>query len=39
VVQAAPEFELLQKLAVRAKIPLKRIYEAALKAIKSRPDF
>jgi len=39
VVQAAPEFESCKKLAVRAKIPLKRIYEAALKAIKSRPDF
>ena len=32
-VQAAPEFESCKKLAVRAKIPLKRIYEAALKAI------
>jgi hypothetical protein len=39
VVQAAPEFESCKKLAVRAKIPLKRIYEAALKAIKSGPDF
>ena len=37
VVQAAPEFESCKKLAVRAKMPLKRIYEAALKAIKSRP--
>jgi uncharacterized protein (TIGR00299 family) protein len=33
VVQAAPEFESCKKLAGRAKIPLKRIYEAALKAI------
>jgi pyridinium-3,5-bisthiocarboxylic acid mononucleotide nickel chelatase len=39
VVQAAPEFESCKKLAVRAKMPLKRIYEAALKAIKSGPDF
>jgi uncharacterized protein (TIGR00299 family) protein len=39
VVQAAPEFESCKKLAVRAKIPLKQVYEAALKAIKSGPDF
>jgi hypothetical protein len=39
VVQAAPEFESCKKLAVRAKIPLKRIYEAALKTIKSGHDF
>ena len=39
VVQAAPEFESCKKLAVRARIPLKRIYETALKAIKSGPDF
>jgi pyridinium-3,5-bisthiocarboxylic acid mononucleotide nickel chelatase len=32
VVQATPEFESCKKLAARAKIPLKRIYEAALKA-------
>jgi len=38
VVQAAPEFESCKKLAVRAKIPLKRVYEAALKVIKSGPD-
>jgi uncharacterized protein (TIGR00299 family) protein len=38
VVQTAPEFESCKKLAVRAKIPLKRVYEAALKAIKSGPD-
>jgi pyridinium-3,5-bisthiocarboxylic acid mononucleotide nickel chelatase len=37
VVQAAPEFESCKKLAVRAKIPLKRIYEAALKTVKIRP--
>jgi uncharacterized protein (TIGR00299 family) protein len=39
VVQSAPEFESCKKLAVRAKIPLKRIYEAVFKAIKSGPDF
>jgi uncharacterized protein (TIGR00299 family) protein len=39
VVQAAPEFESCKKLAVRAKIPLKRVYDAALKVIKSGPDF
>ena len=39
VVQAAPEFESCKKLAARAKIPLKRIYEAVFKAIKSGPDF
>jgi hypothetical protein len=39
VVQAAPEFESCKKLAERAKIPLKRVYEAALKAIKPGPDF
>ena len=38
-VQAAPEFESCKKLAVRAKIPLKRIYETALKAIKPGHDF
>jgi pyridinium-3,5-bisthiocarboxylic acid mononucleotide nickel chelatase len=35
VVQATPEFESCKKLAARAKIPLKRIYEAALKAVHS----
>ena len=39
LVQAAPEFESCKKLASRAKIPLKRIYEAVFKAIKSGPDF
>jgi len=33
VVQAAPEFESCKKLAARAKIPLKRVYEAANRAI------
>ena len=37
VVQAAPEFESCRELAARAKVPLKRIYEAALKAVKIRP--
>src|SRR5208283_2736767 len=35
VVQAAPEFESCKKLAARAKIPLKQVYEAAGKAVKS----
>jgi hypothetical protein len=39
VVQAAPEFESCKKLASRAKVPLKWIYEAVFKAIKSGPDF
>jgi pyridinium-3,5-bisthiocarboxylic acid mononucleotide nickel chelatase len=34
-IQAAPEFESCRKLAEQAKIPLKEIYEAALKALKS----
>src|SRR5579859_3904201 len=33
VVQAAPEFESCKKLAVRAKVTLKRVYEAANRAI------
>jgi pyridinium-3,5-bisthiocarboxylic acid mononucleotide nickel chelatase len=33
VVQAAPEFESCKKLAIRAKIPLKLVYEAANRAI------
>jgi uncharacterized protein (TIGR00299 family) protein len=37
VVQAAPEFESCRKLAARAKVPLKRIYEAAFKAAKIKP--
>ncbi|MGO8836073.1 MAG: nickel pincer cofactor biosynthesis protein LarC [Limisphaerales bacterium] len=37
VVQTAPEFESCKKLAVRAKIPLKQVYEAALKAAKGQP--
>ena len=37
VIQAAPEFESCKKLAVRAKIPLKQVYEAVLKAVKMGP--
>jgi uncharacterized protein (TIGR00299 family) protein len=33
VVHAAPEFESCKKVAARAKIPLKRVYEAANRAI------
>jgi uncharacterized protein (TIGR00299 family) protein len=33
VLQAAPEFESCKKLADQAKVPLKEIYEAALRAI------
>jgi hypothetical protein len=36
VVQAAPEFESCRKLAERAKVPLKQIYEAAQKGLKTR---
>ncbi|HEX7569548.1 MAG TPA: nickel pincer cofactor biosynthesis protein LarC [Verrucomicrobiae bacterium] len=36
LVQTAPEFESCKKLASRTKVPLKRIYEAALKAVKIR---
>jgi uncharacterized protein (TIGR00299 family) protein len=35
VVHATPEFESCKKLAVRAKTPLKRIYEAANRAIRA----
>ncbi len=38
-VHAAPEFESCKKAAVRAKVPLKRIYETVFKAIKSGPGF
>jgi pyridinium-3,5-bisthiocarboxylic acid mononucleotide nickel chelatase len=37
VIQAAPEFESCKKLAVRSKIPLKRVYVAALKAARKEP--
>ena len=34
VVQAAPEFESCKKLAGQANVPLKQVYEAAVKALK-----
>jgi uncharacterized protein (TIGR00299 family) protein len=36
VIQAAPEFESCNKLAASAKVPLKEIYAAALKAFEGR---
>jgi len=33
VLQAAPEFESCRKLAEEAKVPLKEVYEAALRAL------
>ena len=35
VVQAAPEFESAKKLAAQKKVPVKLIYEAAMRAVKS----
>ena len=37
VVQIAPEFESCNKRAAQAKVPLKQIHEAAIKAVKIRP--
>jgi hypothetical protein len=37
VVQSAPEFESCNKRAAQAKVPLKQIHEAAIKAVKIRP--
>ena len=37
VVQAAPEFESCKKIADKAKVPLKQIYDAAIKAVKTKP--
>ncbi len=34
IVQTAPEFESCRKVAARAKVPLKQVYEAAMKALK-----
>jgi len=34
VVQAAPEFESCKKLAGRAKVPLKQVYEAAIRTVR-----
>jgi uncharacterized protein (DUF111 family) len=36
VVQAAPEFESCKKLAARAKVPVKRVYEAAIQALRTK---
>jgi len=38
VVHAAPEFESCKKLAARAGVPLKKIYEAAVKSAKTGPN-
>ena len=35
IVQVAPEFESCKQVAARAKVPLKQVYEAALKAAKA----
>jgi uncharacterized protein (DUF111 family) len=35
VVQAAPEFESCKKLATTANIPLKAVYEAAVRAVQA----
>jgi uncharacterized protein (TIGR00299 family) protein len=35
VVQAAPEFESAKKLAAKARVPMKQIYDAAIKATKN----
>ena len=35
VIQAAPEFESCKQLALRAHLPLKQIYESALKVLSS----
>jgi hypothetical protein len=37
VIQAAPEFASCKKLAARAKVPLKKIYETAVKRAKTGP--
>jgi uncharacterized protein (TIGR00299 family) protein len=39
IVQAAPEFESCKKLAAQKKVPLKQIYEAAVKAATEAPAF
>jgi len=36
VVQAAPEFESCKQLAARAKVPIKRVYAAADKAVRNK---
>jgi uncharacterized protein (TIGR00299 family) protein len=37
VVQVAPEFESCKKIAEQAKVPLKQVYDAAAKAVKTKP--
>ncbi len=37
VIQAAPEFESCKKVAHQAKVPLKQVYDAAIRAIKIEP--
>jgi len=37
IVQAAPEFESCRKLAAQAKVPLQKIYTAAIKSVKTGP--
>ncbi len=37
IVQAAPEFESCKQLAEQKRVPLRQIYEAAVKAAKSKP--
>ena len=37
VVQAAPEFESCRKLAELAGVPLKEVYEAAMRNLKAGP--
>jgi uncharacterized protein (TIGR00299 family) protein len=38
VLQSAPEFESCRKLAEQAKVPIKEIYEAALRALPASPS-
>jgi uncharacterized protein (DUF111 family) len=37
VVQVAPEFESCKTVAADAGVPLKQVYEAAVKAVKNQP--
>jgi uncharacterized protein (DUF111 family) len=37
-VQAAPEFESAKKLAARAGLPVKKVFEAAVKKRKNKRD-
>jgi uncharacterized protein (DUF111 family) len=38
IVQAAPEFESCKKVAARAKVALRQVYEAAIRAFFQRND-